>query len=369
MRVLASGHGKEPSISATANRTTAAGSRRVTLREVAKQAGVSLGMASRVLGGYGSYSEKTRRKVLEAARELDYRPNALARSLRLGRSKAIGVVVADIMSYHWTTFVRGIEDAAAQRGYQVILGTTADNSEAERRYIRALYERNVDGIILSPSSDNEEMLAKLAEDGLAMILVESSSSEIKAPRINVDDRLAAREATEHLLSLGHTSIGLVAGPQELESGRNRLEGYRDALLAAGLAYREELVRIADFGAAGGYRATRELLESRERPTALLVCNELMTGGAVQCLKDLGVSVPEEVSLVAFDDPAWASFFTPALTTVRTPRMEVATKALDALLAHIKAGTRVEEPEEVIIPTELVVRESTGPPRSHGSSVD
>ncbi len=332
--------------------------RRVTLKEVAKEAGVSVGMASRVLGNYGSYSERTRAKVLRAARTLDYRPNALARSLRLGRTKAIGVVVSNIVSYHWTTFVRGIEAAAQARGYQVILGTTADDPDAERNYLRALQERNVDGLVLSPSAENEDLLCKLADGGLPMVLIESDMTRVRAPRINVDNRVAAERATAYLLGLGHRAVGIVAGSLALASGRDRLQGYRDALAAAGVAADGALVGRGEYRFEDAYNATRRLMELPEPPTALLVCNESMTGAALQCLKDLRVRVRDDVSLVAFDDPAWTSFFTPAISTVRTPRQQVAELALTTLLA------RINEPDseraavgERLIPTELVVRES------------
>lgn len=335
--------------------------RRITLKEVAKEAGVSVGMASRVLSNYGSYSERTRAKVLRAARALGYRPNVLARSLRLGRTKAIGLVVSNIVSYHWTTFVRGIEAAAAHYGYQVILGTTADDPDAERNYVQALHERNVDGIILSPSAENEEMLAKLAHEGLPMVLVESDMEAVAAPRINVDNRFAAQHATSFLLGLGHRRIGIVAGAQSLPSGRDRLQGYCDALAKAGMLVNDELVGRGNYRFEDAYQATRRLMSLADRPTALLVCNESMTGAALQCLKDLRIAVASEISLVGFDDPAWTSFFTPAITTVRTPRQKVAELALETLLACIA------EPEseraaavERIIPTELVVRESCQP---------
>lgn len=335
--------------------------RRITLKEVAKEAGVSVGMASRVLSNYGSYSERTRTKVLRAARALDYRPNALARSLRLGRTKAIGVVVSNIVSYHWTTFVRGIEAAAQERGYQVILGTTADDAGAERRYLRALHERNVDGIILSPSAENEEMLIKLAQGGLPMVLVESDMTSVGAPRINVDNRLAAERATAYLLGLGHRAIGIVTGSLALASGRDRLQGYRDALAAAGLEADPALEGHGEYRFEPAYDATRRLMEQPEPPTALLVCNESMTGAALQCLKDLRIRVRDDVSLVAFDDPAWTSFFTPAITTVRTPRQRVAQLALATLLAHInEPDSKLAAVGERLIPTELVVRESCAP---------
>lgn len=311
-----------------------------------------------MLGKYGSFSEQTRLEVLHAAGELDYRPNVVARSLRLGHTRAIGVVVSNIVSYHWTTFVRGIETAAAQRGYQVIIGTTADDPDTEKNYIRALHERNVDGIVLSPSPENEAMLVKLADEGLAMVLVESNMTAVDAPRINVDNQLAAHQATTYLLELGHRRIGIVAGIQSLPSGRDRLLGYRSALAEAGVAAEERFIGYGEYSFEEAYQATRRLMSLKERPTALLVCNESMTGAALQCLKDLHLAVRDGVSLVAFDDPAWTSFFTPALTTVRTPRQEVAALALETLLVRIaEQGGERAQPMERIIATELVVRES------------
>lgn len=332
--------------------------KRVTLKEVAKEAGVSVGMASRVLGLYGSYSEDTRVKVLNAARKLDYRLNGLARSLRRGSSKAIGVIVSNIVSYHWTTFVRGIESAASQRGYHVILGTTADDPKTEKDYIKALQERFVDGIILSPSPENEKIIAKLADEGFPMVLIESDMDSVKAPRINLDNRFAAFKATNYLIDLGHRSIGIIAGAQTLPSGRDRLQGYLDALAKASIKVNPQLIGHGNYLFEDAYQATRRLITMKERPTALLVCNELMTGATLQSLKDLHVSVPDEVSLLAFDDPDWTSFITPALSTVRNPRQQVAMLALETLLACI------EEPEseravanERLIVSELVLRES------------
>src|SRR5690606_10183874 len=160
-------------------------------------------MASRVLGNYGYFSETSHQRVTKAAKKLDYKPNTLARSLRLGRTKAIGLVVSNIVSYHWTTFIRGIEAAASERGYQVILGTTADDPATERAYLQTLQERNVDGIIMSPSPSNAKVVADLIASGTAMVLVECDAEDLRAPRINIDDRAAAFDATRHLLELGH----------------------------------------------------------------------------------------------------------------------------------------------------------------------
>jgi len=347
-----------------AQRTAAAGgdgaARRVTLREVAALAGVSLGMASRVLGGYGYYSAETKERVQQAARELGYRPNHAARALRSGRSKAIGVVVSNILSYHWTTFINAIEAAAAAAGYQVLLGSTGDDPTAERNYLRVLQERNVDGIIVSPAAANEELVNELVSDGVPVVLVEHYGDALPAPRLNIDDRAAARRAVEHLIELGHERIGIVAGNLALPSGQARLAGYWEALEAAGLRTEQELVRYGEYRYQPAYDGVAALLDLPDPPTALLVCNERMTGAALACLKDRDVSLPGELSLVAFDDPPWTAFYRPGITTVRTPRERVAELAFATLKAEMSgspqgASTRVVE-------TEFVVRESTAPPR-------
>ncbi len=334
--------------------------KRVTLKEVAAHAGVSLGLASRVLGGYGYFSSRSKQLVEASARELGYRPNHVARALRSGRSKAIGVVVSNILSYHWTTFVNAIEAAASSNGYQVLLGSTDDDPTAERNYLRTLQERNVDGIIVSPTASNEALVQEMIADGMPIVLVEHHGEALKAPRLNIDDRSAAREAAMHLIELGHERIGIVAGSQALQSGRERLAGYWEALEAARIKPEQELVRYGDYRYQPAYDAVAALLDLDDPPTALLVCNEKMTGAALACLKERDVSVPDYLSLVAFDDPPWTAFYRPGITTVRTPRQRVAELALETLLAEITgagdgAAARVVE-------TEFVIRESTAPPR-------
>lgn len=332
--------------------------KRATLKEVAQVAGVSVGMASRVLGGYGSFSDTTRTNVLAAARKLNYRPNAVARSLRVGRTKALGVVVANLASYHWITFVRGVETAAASHGYQVILGHTADDPAAERKHLGALYQRNVDGIIIAPTREGERQVKDLIDAGFPVVLTECTMEDVKAPRINLADREAAYEATRYLLGLGHRRIGLLAGAQDLASGVDRKQGYVDALRDAGVPVLESLIGYGEFRFEPGYVATERLMAQVEPPTALLVCNETMMGGALQCLKDRKVRIPDDISVVSFDDPPWATFFSPSVTTIRTPRDRMGAMAVEALLAMVSGEDLGENLyAERRIQPELVVRES------------
>ncbi len=335
---------------------------RATLKQVAAAAGVSVGMAGRVLGDYGSFSDKTRKAVIKAARQLDYRPNGVARSLRLRRTRAIGVMISDIGTFHWTVFVQGVEAAARRACYDVILANTADDAALERSYLESLRERGVDGIIVSPLPENSEHFARLAATGFPLV-VTGWSSGIEATRIVSDDRSAAAEAVAYLFSLGHRRIGLVAGSLDLESGRNRLCGYREGLEAAGIAFDERLVAYGNYDRDQAYDAARRLVTGTPSPTALLVCNEAMTGSVLQCLKDHGIAVPADLSLIGFDDPAWASFFNPAITTLREERFDMGRLACDSLIAGLANPTSgFGTAPEIRLRTTLVRRESCAPPR-------
>lgn len=323
-------------------------------------------MASRVLGGFGSFSEVTRQRVTEAAAALNYRPNVLARSLRIGRTKAIGVVASNIQSFAWTTFIRTIEAAASQRGYQIILGATYDDPEAERAYLKSLHERHVDGIIVAPAQENLDTIKRLIKSGVPVVLISAVEPPLDAPSINMDNRAFARQATQHLLELGHRRIGIITGNLALPAGELRLLGYQDALREAGLEVADELIGVGEFRFEPAYEAALALIDLPQPPTAMLVCNDLMTGAALQALKDRDVKLPEEMSLVAFDDPTWASFHRPGITTVRTPHARMAELALETLLAGIDTPSRdgeaapealAERGRRVVLAAELVVRES------------
>ncbi len=330
----------------------------VTLKNVAKEAGVSLGMASRVLSRYGSYSERTRKAVLKAAKKLNYRPNGVARSLRLKQTRTIGVMISNIVSYHWTVFVQGVEEAARAAGYHVILCNTADDAELEKEYLENLCERGVDGIIASPQEDNYDTFKQLADTGFRLVLVGCEIPGTEIPRIITDDRSAAADAVTHLVSLGHRRIGLVAGLMSLDTGRNRLDGYKVGLARAGLSFDENLVAFGNYQNDEAFEATQQLISMKEPPTALLVCSELMTGATLECLKINRISIPEEISLIGFDDPAWANFYRPSISTLREERFKTGRLACDALLAAIQnVDSGFKGSLEMRLKTELIVRES------------
>ncbi|WP_306256764.1 LacI family DNA-binding transcriptional regulator [Pararhizobium sp. IMCC21322] len=344
------------------------GRQRVTLKHVANEAGVSVAIASRVLANYGSYSEKSQIAVVAAAAKLNYRTNGVARSLRLQRTKTIGVLVSQISSYHWTTFVQGVEESARQAGYGVILANTGDDAKRELTYLQDLRERGMDGIIASPLDPNIKSFKQVADSGFPLVTVNVNTQSTKGTVVRSDDRRAGADAVAYLHSLGHRRIGLVAGDQAIESGRVRLESYKLGLRENGLAIDESLITYGNYRHDEAYAAASDLIKRDAPPTALLVCNESMTGAVLQCMHEHSIKIPDDMSLVGFDDPDWASFYMPAITTLREERYYMGKLACDALLTTVEQTQMSRAPAPIALRTQLVVRASCAPPRVSGLTI-
>ena len=334
----------------------------ITLTDVAKEAGVSIGIASRVLGGYGSFSEKSRASVVAAAEKLNYRANGVARALRLRRTNTLGVLISQINSYHWTTFVQGVEESAKRAGYCVVLSNTGDDPAREMEYLRDMRERGVDGIIASPLDCNLRAFRQAADSGFPMVTVNVQIGSEKAAVVMTDEKRAGADAVEYLNALGHRRIGLIAGDLELESGRQRFKSYRVGLEEANIEFNEDLVAYGNYRQDDAYLGARRLISLRQPPTAMLVCNESMTGAVLRCLRDHGVGIPGDISLVGFDDPDWAGFYSPAITTLREERYYMGRLACDALLSAIEQSHPAQDITLVTLRTRLVVRQSCATPR-------
>jgi LacI family transcriptional regulator len=331
---------------------------RPTLKDVARQAGVSSGMAGRVLGNYGSYSEETRRKVNAAARAVQYSPNAIARALKTRLTKTVGVLIPDITTFFWTTMVRGIQDRAARDGFSVVLCNSDEESHSEKAYLKTLVERSVDGLIICPTLDNHSFLARLFRSGTPLVLVDRHVRGLHAPSIRVDNRAGAAEAVTHLVRLGHRRIAIVKGIEGVETSDERFAGYVQALTENGVKLRASLVKDGRFLKSSAYSATQELLKMKDRASAIFVCNEAMATGCMLALKESGLRVPHDISLVGFDDPVWAEYTSPPLTTVSQPSYTMGMLAFDYLLAQMadrkQAGRYLQD---VVLKTTLVLRQS------------
>ncbi|WP_164737334.1 LacI family DNA-binding transcriptional regulator [Georgenia sp. SYP-B2076] len=337
----------------------------VTIRDVAAAAGVSVATVSRVTGPGSTYpvGAATRARVMAAVEQLGYRPNGLARGLTQKNSRLIGVVVPDIANAYYPEVARGIEDVAGEHGYQAVFCSTDRDPDKARAYVEALLDKRVSGLAVIGGGEEVAFAeADLAGYGASAVFVGRPSSAF--PTVRVDNVGAAREMTEHLLGLGHTRVGLIAGSETSSTASERRRGYHEALEASG--HGPGLVELGDFTEAGGYAAARRLLQAPETPTAIFASNDRMALGALAALSDLGLRVPQDVALVGFDDVPMSTYVRPALTTVSVSARELGVRAMLLLLQRLNGQPG---PREVRVRTRLIVRESCGASRQTRTAKD
>lgn len=326
----------------------------VGIKDVASRAEVSPATVSRVLNDDPNVGEQYRRRVLEAVAELDYRPNRLARNLRMQRSATIGVVVSDIENPHFSETVRAVEDLAYQRGYRVLVCNTDESPAKQRDYLGQLADERVLGVILSPSDPSGAEITEMIDAGIPVVAYDREVADPRADVVIADNVRAAWAATQLLIDAGHRDIAYVGGRREVETGAERLDGFELTMRAAGL-----VPRSADgaFKLDRARAAVGALLSEPKRPTALVVGNNLMTVGALGAIRDHALRVPDDIALVGIDDTFWAEFVDPPLTTVAQPIRRMAADAMELLLDRV-AGTRTE-PRRIVHDFELRRRVSCG----------
>jgi LacI family transcriptional regulator len=335
----------------------------VTIRDVAKRAGVSPMTVSRVINGGAQVSPGARARVEEAIAELGYVPSRLARGLSAQRTGTIAVVVPDVANPFFTLVVRGAEDVARRAGYGVILCDTRSDLGAERELIEEMIAHRVEGIVIAPVSDrSRDHLRRLAKFGVPFVLVDRTVPGIEADAVRGDSVDGARQLVEHLLSLGHRRIGLIVESDEVSTARERRRGYEQTLDAAGVPLDPALVAQATADPDGGFEGMRRLLALEERPTAVFTVNNLVALGAIEAVRDAGLEVPDDVALVCFDDIAYASRLYPFLTVMEQPAETFGTMSTQLLLERIdRRGPKRKH--LVVLPAEFVVRRSCGGSRS------
>ena len=332
----------------------------VTIKDVAREAGVSVGTASQALRDSPAVRETTRRRVFAVSKRLRYQPSALARGLVTRRTHTVGLLISDIANPFFIRAVRAVEDVAQKNGYNVILCNTDEDPTKEKRYLRVLVEKRVDGIILATTAGSLQAVRDVRWRRIPLVLFDRELPHVSIDTVKVDSVLGGRLATEHLLGLGHRRIAIIHGPVVRSTGAERLRGYLLALRAAGLRPEPALIREGNFKQDSGREMTRKLLELSPRPTALFCTNNLMTVGAMQTLHEQGVRIPTDLSLVGYDDMEWWTLTHPPLTTVGQPVYDLGREAMRLLLAQIEANSR-RRPQRVILKPELLPRASCGPP--------
>jgi LacI family transcriptional regulator len=333
-----------------------------TMNDVARAANVSIATVSHVINGTRFVSAERVDRVNAAMQELGYTPDATARSLRVGRTDTIGLVIPDNSNPFFAALARGIEEAGFEAGYTTILANSNERPDREHRYVSTLVSKRVDGLILSPSRGDHGTLSRLLQNArIPVVVVDRDAALPNADVVVYDNAGGSYEAARHLIELGHTSIGCVAGPADATTATDRVHGFRRALADAGLPLSDHAVVEADFHFSGGREATARLLATGDRFTALFAANDLMAAGAIRELADRGIAVPRDVSVIGYDDAPLAEMLSPALTTMRQSLDEMAHMAVSLLLSRM-SGSDGTPPSRHVLPTSLVVRESTAPPR-------
>lgn len=330
--------------------------RQLTMKDIAVAAGVGLGTVSRVLSGNGQVSEATRERVLAVVRELEYRPSALGRGLKLQRTNNIGLIVADISNNFYGEFAEGALAVAKQSGRHVIVCSSGEDPATEREYIEVLLQQKVDAIIAFPVGGNVDKWHEARQAGVKVIFVDRIVDDLPIPTLLVDNVSGARAATEYLLALGHERIGYLGGPQALTSGRQREEGFRAAHRDAGLAVHEDLVVRTRFTRDTAHASALRLLKTTPAPTALFASNNVLGEAVLIAIRDSGMRVPDDISVLMFDDVPWARLVNPAITVVAQPARQMGQEAMRLIADQadpVDGSVRV-------LPAEFLIRQSCRP---------
>lgn len=334
-----------------------------TQKELAKLAGVSSGTVSNVISGSTRVSERSRQKVLEAIRTLNYRPNLIARSLKTNQTNTLGIVVPDITIPFFPKIVRGAESAARERGFFFVLLDSENNHPRELEMISLLRAHRVDGILLVPVGGHISSAerASLVSD-CPVVYLDRLPDGIVVDSVSVDHRSAAEMGVSHLISMGHTDIAILTGPLVLKNEQERLRGYRQALQKAGLPIRNSLIWPGSFDAEEITRVCQKgLLRTNRRPSALFTTNGVTGLGALRSMYATGLTTPRDIAFVTFDELTADGFFRPAITTILQPAFDIGYRAVEVLLDRIRKGRAAGPPQKIRLPATLIVRESSNTP--------
>lgn len=327
-----------------------------TIREVAESAGVSYATVSHVINNTRVVSQETRARVLAAMTALNYRPNALARSLRQGKTNTLGLVLPDSANPFFAEISRSIEDEAFKKGYSVFLCNTELDTERELFYVDVLSKKQVDGIIFVAAGDQADSLDFLLRQNMPVVMIDRDLPNVEVDAVLTDHELGGFLATHHLIELGHKRIACIAGPSSITPSAERMTGYRRALEQAGLSYDENLIIRGDYHAQSGMEITHFILKMNPRPTAIFALNDLMALGALRAAAEAGYSVPRDLAVVGYDDLELARFTNPPLTTIAQPKKEIGAQAVNLLVDRMSRKSRPTS--RLVLPPELIIRRST-----------
>ncbi len=331
---------------------------KVTIKDVAKQAGVSPATVSRVVGGYGYVSQAARRKVLAAVEALGYLPDVIARSMVTKSTRTIGLVVTDIMNPFFAQLARGVENVTWQNRYTLILANSDEEVEREQAIIKTLLEKRVDAFIVVPACSKKALhLEELVKYGIPLVLLDRGVQDLSVDTVLVDNENGAYQAVSRLVHLGHRRIGMILDNLDISTNIERLEGYQRALVEGGIGVDQNLIQSCQYTRQSAYELVASMVKDSNRPTALFTANNFMTIGALRAIHEGGLRIPQDIALVGFDELEWIQFSSPLISTVVQPVMEIGEVAGRRILARIKGES--SPPMEIRLKTRFVIRESCG----------
>nr|WP_206108652.1 catabolite control protein A [Paenibacillus thiaminolyticus] len=326
----------------------------VTIYDVAREAGVSMATVSRVVNNNPNVKPQTRKKVYEAIERLGYRPNAVARGLASKKTTTVGVVIPDISNSIFAEVARGIEDIANMYHYNIILCNADKKKEKEIRVINTLLEKQVDGLVFMGGVVTEDHIQAFRTASVPIVLCATTDEHASIPSVDIDHEGAAYDAVNTLIRHGHRDIAMISGTlQDPANGFARFQGYKKALEGAGIEYKEDLVRIGNYRYESGVEAMKYFLGLKKRPTAIFAATDEMAIGAIHCIQDAGLKVPDDFSVISVDNIRMASMVRPQLTTVAQPMYDIGAVAM-RLLTKLMKKENVEN-SQVVLPHETILR--------------
>ncbi|WP_006242620.1 LacI family DNA-binding transcriptional regulator [Mycolicibacterium tusciae] len=323
----------------------------VTIRDVAAHAGVSLGTASRVLSGNPATSPEARARVGDAVTALGYRPNAQARSLRLTRTHAIGLLVSDVRNPFFADVAHAAEQAALGADFVTLLGNANEDVDQQDRYIETFLNQRVDGVVLAPQGRGSGSLQALVDSRMPVVFVDRTVEGFDVPSVTTDSRAGMNEAVASLAARGHERVGFIGGPQAISTGRQRYDAFVDTLPAHGLDVDDALITFGDFQEESGIRATETLLAAPSRPTAVIAADNLMALGALAAIRSRGLRIGSDIEVIAFDDIEWLAHHDPPISVIAQDTDAVGRCAVDLLMQVING----EFPESIVLTTRFIDR--------------
>lgn len=325
-----------------------------TLKDVAKKVGVSYATVSRALNNHKDVNDKTRKKVLKIAQEMGYKPNAIAQGLVKKETRTIGLLIPDITNPFFPEVAQGVEEAANKAGYNVFLCNTEWDEELETDYLNVLLQKQVDGLIISPGSEELEHLQYITNSDTKLVFIDKGIQNHTS--IIIDNVSGAKMAIEHLIDRGHKDIAFIGGSEDIAANQERLEGYKSALGDNNITVKDEYIKNGDFNRESGHFMMKSLLKNSQTITAVFAANDLLALGVMQAIKEAELNIPGDIAVVGFDDIEFASLPEIQLTTVRQPKYQMGKLAFEALIDQIKEDSKLGK--KILLEPQLIVRKTS-----------